>query len=157
MGKVEFAKYQKGEEVAIFKLIKKVYDEFVACDYSEEGNRFFYDWIDPLKMAERQKNERNIWVAKDLDEITGMIEIRDNNRISLLFVDKEYQQQGIASKLFSIALESCMKKDSELNLFYVHASPFSMPIYKRMGFVETDKMQEKMGIKFLPMEMKINL
>jgi GNAT superfamily N-acetyltransferase len=153
---IKIESYHNGQEIEINKLIKKVYDEFVAIDYTEEGNNFFYDWIEPSKIAERQKNQNNILVAIVNSKLVGMIEIRENKYISLLFVDKEYHGQGIAKKLFHKSLKTCIKRDATLDKFYVHASPFSIPIYIKLGFVETDIMQEQFGIKYLPMEMKID-
>jgi GNAT superfamily N-acetyltransferase len=155
MSTLRIEKYKSGQEIMIYQLIKKVYDEFVSIDYSEEGNRFFYDWIEPSKISERQKCQRTILTAMVNSIMVGMIEIRDNNRISLLFVDKEYHGQGIAKKLVKESLKICIQKDAKLNKFYVHASPFSIPVYKKLGFIETDNMQENNGIKYLPMEMKI--
>lgn len=156
MDQITIVSYQPGHEKDIHKLIKKVYDEFVSMDYSEAGNRFFYDWIEPSKIAERQKNQRNILVAVADAAIIGMIEIRDNKYISLLFVDKTYHGKGIAKKLFQEALKNCLQKDPGLEKFYVHASPFSIPVYEKLGFVGTDIMQEENGIRYLPMEMVIN-
>lgn len=148
-------KFQVGQEKLIHQLIKKVYDEFVSIDYSEEGNMFFYDWIEPSKILERQKDQINLLIALDDTKLIGMIEIRENKNISLLFVDKNYQGRGIAKKLFQESLRICTQRDATLEKFYVHASPFSIPIYKKMGFVETDTLQENHGIKYLPMEMII--
>ena len=150
-------KFQNGQEVLIYQLIKKVYDEFVAIDYSEEGNKFFNDWIQAAKIAERQIKQVNIWVALKGAELVGMIEIREDKYISLLFVDKMYQRHGIAKRLFNESLKEIIKRDIKLDKFYVHASPYSIPIYRKMGFVETGSMCEENGIKFLPMEMKIIL
>jgi GNAT superfamily N-acetyltransferase len=147
--------FEKGQEREVYKLIRKVYDEFVSKDYTDEGNRFFYNWIKPSNIAKRQKNNRSILVAKVGDIIVGMIEIRDSNRISLLFVDRGYHGQGIARKLCTESLKNCLIANPKLLKFYVHASPYSIPIYRKLGFVETDVMQEKIGIKYLPMEMKI--
>ncbi len=152
MKNIEISDYHSGQELEIHNLIKRVYDEFVSVDYSPAGNQFFYDWIDPSKIAERQLFKRTIFIALADSEIIGMIEIRDNNTISLLFVDKTFQGQGIARKLFHTALKSCLLNDPTLEKFYVHASPFSIPIYKKLGFAETDIMQEQNGIKYLPME-----
>ena len=155
MSTIRIEPYQKGQEIMIHQLIKKVYDEFVSIDYCEEGNKFFYDWVQPSRIAERQRNQINLWVAFMDSKLVGMIEIRDNKYISLLFVDKEYQGQGIAKKLFDESLKEILRRDSKLDKFYVHASPYSIPIYKKMGFIETDSMQEENGMKYLPMEMTI--
>jgi len=155
MEKLIIKKFQKGQEESIFKLIKKVYDEFVAKDYSEEGNQFFYDWINPDKILERQKSQVNLLVALQDSQIIGMIEIRENINISLLFVDQEFHGQGIAKRLFKEALQMVIQRDSTIKKLYVHASPYSIPIYEKLGFVETDTLQENNGIKYLPMEMRV--
>lgn len=155
MSTVRIEKYQRGQEEMIYQLIKRVYDEFVSIDYGEEGNTFFYDWIQPSKIAERQRNQTNIWVALKDSELVGMIEIRDNKFISLLFVDKVYQGQGIAKRLFNESLKESIQRDLNSDKFFVHASPYSIPIYRKMGFIETDNIQEENGIKYLPMEMTI--
>ena len=155
MNTIKIEPFQKGQEFEIHQLIKKVYDEFVAIDYSDEGNQFFYDWIQPNRIAERQKKQNNLMVAFIDNRIVGMIEIRENKNISLLFVDKKYQGFGIAKKLFQESLKTCIQRDPNIDMFYVHASPFSIPIYKKLGFVEAGTMQEEQGIKYLPMEMEI--
>lgn len=155
MNSITIERYKIGQEAPIYRLIRKVFDEFVAIDYSDEGNRFFYDWIEPSKIAQRQQKQRTILCAMAGSTIVGIIETRDNNHIALLFVDKEYQGQGIAKSLFREALKECIQRDSRLEKFSVNASPFSIPVYKKMGFVEMDTLQEKNGIKFLPMEMTI--
>jgi GNAT superfamily N-acetyltransferase len=155
METIRIEKYQNGQEIIIHRLIKKVYNEFVAPDYPDEGNRFFYKWIKPSKIAERQRYQINLWVAFIDSKLVGMIEIRDNKFISLLFVDKEHQGQGIAKKLFDKSLKEIIRRDPKLDKFYVHASPFSIPVYKKMGFTETNIMQEENAIKYLPMEMTI--
>lgn len=155
MNTIKIERYKKGQEIAIYQLIKKVYDEYVSIDYSDEGNSFFYDWIQPSRIVERQQHQVNLLVAFADSKLVGMIEVRDNKNISLLFVDKEYQRLGIAKRLFNESLKTCIERDSTLDAFYVHASPFSIPVYKKLGFVETNSLQENHGIKYLPMRMTI--
>lgn len=145
--------YQAGDETVICRLIRRVYDEFVAVDYSDEGNRFFYNWIDPSLISERQCNNRNILVAWHGHDMVGIIEIRNNNTISLLFVDKDFQRKGIARRLFRDALKECLHRDPALTTFFVHASPFSLPAYRSLGFVETGGMLEENGIRYYPMKL----
>jgi predicted GNAT family N-acyltransferase len=147
--------YREGQEQDISKLIKKVYDEYVALDYTENGNQFFYDWITPEKIADRQVVQINLLVATIDTKIIGMVEIRENKNVSLLFVDKNYHGKGIARELFKTALEVCFSRDMQLDRFYVHASPYSIPVYERLGFKASGKIQEEHGIKYLPMEMNL--
>lgn len=84
-----------------------------------------------------------------------MIEIRENKNISLLFVNKDFHGRGIARRLYEESLKICKQRNETLEMFYVHASPFSIPIYEKLGFIATDKMQEKFGINYLPMQMRI--
>ncbi|PKP20081.1 MAG: hypothetical protein CVU05_09865 [Bacteroidetes bacterium HGW-Bacteroidetes-21] len=155
MKTIEIKAFRKGMETVIYQLIKKVYDDFVAVDYSDNGNLFFYNWIQPSKIALRQEIQNNLWVAYDEKRMVGMIEIRENKNISLLFVDKEYQGQGIARMLFQVALNISFERDPCLKTYYVHASPFSIPIYEKLGFVAQDEMKIEHGIKYLPMEMQL--
>lgn len=155
MSTIQYEKYQSGQEEQVYQLIKRVYDEFVAADYTEAGNLFFYDWIEPRRIAERQQHQASLLVARDGSAVIGMIEMRDNNTISLLFVDKDYQGRGIARQLVDHALTMCLQGDPKPAQLFVHASPFSIPVYLKLGFTATDVMQEEHGIKFLPMKMTI--
>jgi predicted GNAT family N-acyltransferase len=150
---IKLEEYTPGEEAELSNLIRRVYDEFVAIDYSSDGNNFFYDWINPNNIAERQKIRNNILVAKKDSQIVGMIEMRNGNTVSLLFVNQNFHNRGIAKQLFTCAIKSCKKAQPDITKFYVHASPFSIPVYKKLGFIETDTMQEQNGIKYMPMEM----
>lgn len=145
-----------GQERAVYELIKRVYDEFVAVDYGEVGNRFFYEWIEPSKIAQRQIDGRNLWVAFEGSELVGVVETMDNKYISLLFVDKTFQGRGIAKALFKVALDEMLESDPSIEKILVHASPYSIPVYKKLGFRETGPMTEENGIKYLPMELIIN-
>jgi GNAT superfamily N-acetyltransferase len=155
METVKIEPYRHGQEEAIYRLIKKVYDEFVAIDYVDAGNQFFYDWIKPEKIAARQQNGINILTASKGKGIAGMIEIRDNNTVSLLFVDKSYQGQGIARNLLHTAVSLCLQREPKTTEIFVHASPFSIPVYTRLGFRATGLMQETNGIRYLPMTMPV--
>ena len=145
--------FQVGDEHDLSNLIKRVFDEFVAPDYSEAGNNFFHDFIVPENFIDRVYSKDNIILIAERNNLkVGMIEIRDYNHISLLFVDKEFQGEGIARELFTEALKICKLKDKSIVKIYVHASPFSIPVYQKLGFQKTGDMQEQFGIKYLPIE-----
>jgi GNAT superfamily N-acetyltransferase len=149
-----FEEFQPGQEREIYDLIKRVYDEFVAPDYTNEGNQFFYDFIRPEMMLERYSNKIDtIFTAKTNSQIIGVITLRNPDHISLLFVDKEFHGMGIARKLFN-SVEEILIKDNVREIT-VHASPYSLKIYERLGFEAESGMQEVNGIKYIPMKKKV--
>ncbi|QGY47937.1 GNAT family N-acetyltransferase [Maribellus comscasis] len=148
--------FKQGNEKAVHQLVKTVYDEFVRHENTEEGNLLFYDWIMPQKIAARQKQQNNLWLAWSSNKIIGMMEIRDNQNITLLFVDKNYQKRGIARNLFQTALNEYKKREFNLDKFYVHASLSSVPVYKSLGFNVVSKARKENGIYYVSMETNIS-
>ena len=118
------------------KFIKIIFDEFVAGDYSSEGNKTFYDYIKVEDIKKRLK-QGNIFFVEELNnKIISGLEIRNLNHICLLFVDKEFQNKGFARKIFKTTLEYIQKQDQNVSFIEVNSSPFAKEIYKRMGFEE---------------------
>ncbi|MEZ7892608.1 MAG: GNAT family N-acetyltransferase [Candidatus Wallbacteria bacterium] len=136
-------------------LIKEVYDEYVACDYSEIGSRTFYDFIEINKMRERYNNGNLMIGAFSLNEMAGACEIRNGSHIALFFVKKSYQKMGIGRKLFDYSLKIAREKTPDMKIMTVNSSPYALDIYKKLGFKVVSELQEKDGIKFIPMEYKI--
>ena len=66
-----FEYFKTGEEFEISDLIKKVYDEFVAPDYTPDGNAFFYAFIKPETIVMRQEIQNNILLAYADDILAG--------------------------------------------------------------------------------------
>jgi GNAT superfamily N-acetyltransferase len=147
--------FQPGDELEINCLVRIAFDEFVAPGYSEEGNRFFYDFIVPEKMAQRQLQERVLWCALSDGNIIGIIEMRDGNHISLLFVDKAFHRQGVAKMLMDTAIENAKLKNPDISNIQVHSSPYAVAIYERFGFHPNHDFQVANGIRYLPMEMRL--
>jgi len=86
---------RKGEETKACQLVIECFNEFVAPDYGDEGVNEFLKYVNPDWMQERLEHGNFAFVAVVDDLITGVIEVRSNNHISLLFVRKEYQGRGI--------------------------------------------------------------
>ncbi|MGB7566385.1 MAG: GNAT family N-acetyltransferase [Chitinivibrionales bacterium] len=147
--------FEKGEEFLVSELIKTCFDEFVAPGYSSAGNNFFYAYIEPEKIIERFIHGNVLLTAKNNGKIVGVIEVRDHNHVSLLFVDKLRHGRGIAKRLMAEAVALCREKDKGLKYFEVNASPYSEKVYVKMGFKKTSDIQNVNGLKFIPMVLKL--
>ena len=136
-------------------MINAIFDEFVGKDYSEEGNRTFKDFTDPKNALERFNNKLcKFFVAKCNKEIIGVLETKNNDHISLYFVKKEFHKQDIGRKLFQMFMDT-IKDDVEIKAISVNSSIYAEKVYSKLGFISTDGILEKCGMKYIPMEYKI--
>lgn len=137
-------------------MVNNVFDEFVGIDYSENGKKTFKDYINHKNILERFDNKTSkFYIAKNDDEIIGILEIKNKDHVSLFFVKKEYNGKGIGKKLFDNYIKALKQYNNEIKVITVNSSFFAEKIYNKMGFIKTDEIQEKDGIKYIPMEKKL--
>lgn len=116
-----------------------------------------------------------LYVAKDGEEIVGVLGFREKNHISLLFVDTAYQGCGIGRALIAALvsylegenrpeylpdneadkiLDALYEKNTE-PLITVNSAPSAVTFYQTAGFVQTHEQLEKDGIVYVPMEIRL--
>ncbi len=136
-------------------LVWRVFLEFEAPEYSEQGVATFYEFIEHDAMAKRmQDGEISLWYALEDDKVVGVVAVRPqagqaesqaNGHISLLFVEKLHHKKGIARRMVETAT-------SGHTTVTVNSSPYAVEVYKRLGFVPTDCEQLQNGIRYTPMK-----
>lgn len=137
-------------------LADRVFAEFVAPLYSRQGVDTFRRFIAAETLAEQLRSSAmRAWGAFRGNELVGVLAARDTNHISLLFVDKSCHRQGVARALFSQFLGVC-RTDPQINRLTVNSSPFAVETYRKLGFSATDAERIADGIRFTPMEYRIN-
>jgi GNAT superfamily N-acetyltransferase len=147
--KINEAKIENLEEIAA--LVWKVFFEFQAPDYSDEGIAHFKEGLEYEQMRESLLEDgRKMWICCDEDVIIGVIRTRPPCHINLLFVRKEYHRKGIARSLFNEAVKyyNAIGSNTEIT---VHSSPYAVEAYRKLGFVEINSEQVINGLRFTPM------
>jgi len=140
----------------VSNMINDLFDEFVGKDYSEEGNNSFKDYIKPQNILTRINGKNSeFFTAQYGDEIIGIMEIKNRDHISLFFVKKEFHKKGIGKKLFKYYVRKIKNDNSGIKTITVNSSIYAEKIYSRLGFIKTNEMQEKDGIKYIPMEYRL--
>ncbi len=152
---VDYRAMQPGEETRVAEMIARVFDEFIAPEYSEEGVQEFLKYASADGLRERLQNNHFTLLATEQDRIVGMIEVRNTHHISMLFVDKAYQRQGISRTLLDKALTICRDKRPDLKTVTVNSSPYAVPIYQRLGFRALEPEKVVHGIRFVPMALEL--
>ena len=78
-----------------------------------------------------------MFVALDNKKVVGMIETYgksyQKNRVALMFVDSNYQRQGIATELINRTI--CELKMSGYDKIMLNSSPNGLPFYTHYGFI----------------------
>ena len=137
----------------VSNMVNDIFDEFVGKDYSEEGNKTFKDYIKPENILTRLNGKNNqFYVAKHNNEIIGLLETKNNDHISLFFVRKEFYGKGVGKKLFENYTRRLKQENIGIKTITVNSSIYAEKIYSKMGFIKNNEMQEKNGIKYIPME-----
>ena len=129
-------------------LIWATFIQFEAPDYSEEGIQSFKDFIENREMIKTLE----FWGAYDDKELKGVIAANEElKHICCFFVKAQYHRQGIGRMLWEYLL-----KNSPSELITVNSSPYAIPFYHKLGFVDMDTEQLSDGIRYTPMRFKRN-
>ncbi|MGN0634287.1 MAG: GNAT family N-acetyltransferase [Oscillospiraceae bacterium] len=126
-----------------------IWDVFLECEavnYPENGKQAFRDAIH----SEEYLNMLSAYGAFDGKELIGIIATRNEGaHVALFFVKGVHQGKGIGRNLWNVVLE-----ENASETVTVHSSLYAVPIYEKLGFVQTGDIQEDHGIKYIPMEYK---
>jgi len=143
-----------GDLAPAMDMVWRVFSEFEAPDYGDEGIAEFRGYIDAAAMERRvAAGEIQLWGSFDGARIVGVVATRPPAHLSLLFVDAAHHRRGIARALLETA-----KSDGRRNnagAMTVHSSPYAVEAYRRMGFSPTGPEQTENGLRFIPMRCPI--
>lgn len=148
--RIGFAKREEWEDA--MGLAWKTFLEFEAGDYTFEGIRSFEDFVTDSNLKRAFENGAyQLMTVYDNCQMVGMITLRNQMHISLLFVDKAYHFRGIGKALIR-QMAAFAKKEFGSSRMTVNASPYGVPFYRKLGFYETGPQKCQDGIIYTPME-----
>mgnify|MGYP002031175813 CR=1 FL=1 len=155
--KIEYRQMFVGESEQVSALALSSFNEFIAPEYSEEGIREFHKYVDAEAIKKRVQNNHLLIVAKVAVGIVGMIEIRDQNHVALLFVEKKHQKHGLARSLLQNAFNEVKSLAPHVERITVNSSRHGLQIYEKLGFTQTGPERNINGIIFFPMAKQLDL
>ena len=130
----------------------KTFLQFEADCYTPEGIRNFEDFITDTTLYKMfVMGSYQMFVALDGKKIVGMITLRNNSHISLLFVDGKYHRQGIGRALVE-HLREYLLSETGIYRVTVNAAPYGVNFYHKIGFRDLRPEESKGGIIYTPME-----
>lgn len=139
---MEIRKISDFEMEEAMSLVWRVFLEYEALDYTEEGIQEFKKSIEDAEWIKA----REFFGAFENGELLGLIALKNYSHISLFFVDGKHHRRGIGKKLFIRACEL-----NETGYYTVNSSPYAKEVYEHLGFESTDIEQCINGLRFYPM------
>ena len=131
------------------------FDEFIGPDYTPHGIEEFRKYAQADAIRERIAGDHFVIVGDTGHTLAGMIEIRQNNHVALLFVRTQFHRQGIARELLNNALAEARVAQPDLERVTVNSSRHGVPAYEKLGFRQTGPQRSVNGIAFVPMAMRL--
>ena len=146
---------RENEYEAAKALVGRVFDAYIAPDYSPEGINSFYTFLNAVGTESHAgKTPLQLFGYFMRNTLAGVIGTRECAHICLLYVAPEYQRKGIARALFQAVRQDAVAAEAEY--ITVNASPYGRIAYERLGFVATGPEEECNGIRFTPMRCPLN-
>lgn len=148
----QIRKAQLSEWETAMELAFKVFLKYEAKDYGPEGIRSFADFVSDERLKKLfWQGDYLLFVAMDGERMIGLISLRSGNHISLLFVDEQYHRKGVGSALIRYLQSYLLMHTGQVKMT-VNSSPYGIPFYHRIGFLDTGSETKKDGIIYTPME-----
>lgn len=146
-------KYNDSDFECVRKIIHDTYFECCFQDGSKKAvKRYIGDFDskeDIEKSREKYKKTPIAFVAEIDNKVVGFVRGK-KDKMTNLFVLKEYHKRGIARKLF----EKFEKENKKLgsDIIRIKASLYAVPFYQKMGFRKTTGIRKMNGLKYQPMK-----
>lgn len=138
------------------ELVWRVFEECDAEDYEEIGIQTFRHFIRWENMKELLfRGEMVFFGAFDGGRLIGVIAMRSGFHISLLFVERQYQRKGVATRLVRRGAAYCLEQNPELRRITVNSSPKGRKAYEAMGFYKLAPEQVRDGMRYTPMRIDV--
>ncbi len=132
----------------------RTYEEFNEGDYSAEGKHSFQGFLfDPRLKEMFVDGQMRLFVAEYDDEIIGMIGLKYDRHISLLFVEGACHRQGIGGALVRVVAQYADRLGQRS--LTVHSSLYAREFYHSMGFRDTGLQAMEGGIRYVPMALQL--
>lgn len=154
---MEIRRLGQPELLAALHLTWEVFADEIAPTISPEGVASFqkfikYDYISQVW----QRGNLIFFGAYEGGELCGTLALRPDGHIVLFFVKKQYQGRGVGRMLYGAAYHCCAEM-LHAGRMTVNAAPGAVDKYIHMGMRPVGQEQEKDGIRYVPMEMYVNL
>lgn len=145
---------QHEDAAAISELIHRLLP-YCTIDPSGLGAEQFLETITPTAIVGYIDADNFDYLIGVVEQsLLGIVAIRDDSHLYHLFVDETVQGKGYARQLWEHAKARAAARGNT-EKFTVNSSVFALPTYAAFGFHAVTEKQEKHGLAYIGMELKL--
>ncbi|EKO5176811.1 GNAT family N-acetyltransferase [Vibrio vulnificus] len=139
---------QESDFIQVVDLVKRVVDKNILPHFSNEGQVLFSSKVrSDVETTFDKSKFQNLKLIEN-NQVIGFAALRENNCITHLFIDTNFQNKGLGKLLLNKLLS--LNESSEVRL---RASVNAQNFYQSQGFVATEGEQNIDGVRFVPMRL----
>ncbi|WP_257886751.1 GNAT family N-acetyltransferase, partial [Vibrio parahaemolyticus] len=139
---------QESDFFQVVDLVKRVVDKDILPHFSNEGQALFSSKVrSDIETTFDKSKFQNLKLIED-NKVIGFAALRENDYITHLFIDTNFQNKGLGKLLLDKLLS--LTESSEVRL---RASVNAQNFYESQGFVATEVEQNVDGVRFVPMRL----
>ena len=116
------------------ELILRCFWRFNAEQYGD-NTQAFTDQVTPEKLEQFIRSDVVVGAADQRGEFCGLICVTGSNHLELLFVDEAHHRRGVATALWTLALEQVGADRSDRIEITVNSSDHAVGFYETLGFI----------------------
>lgn len=141
---------------AMQKLFTETIEVICRKDYNDEQRRAWQSGIENKARWQSVLRDQYVLIAENNHTIAGFCTLDQGNYIDLLFVDKNEQDKGIASRLYTMIEEEALKQNQKQ--LTADVSKTARPFFEKKGFqVVNEQTVNVRGIDLINYKMIKNL
>jgi GNAT superfamily N-acetyltransferase len=121
-----------------------------------EGAEHYFASVSPRAERDYLASSRySFLVAEDEGVLLGFIALRDVSHVFHMFVAREHQRKGVASRLWHEAKAQALRTGAPTH-FTVNSSLGAVAVYRSFGFESTGEVASIHGISYVPMRLAVH-
>ena len=142
------------DAIRISRLICDLSCRFIADDFTSRGKSFLLASMTPDAVKGYMRSGYHYHVAEKDGELIGVVAVKNNIHLYHLFVAESFHRQGVAKRLWKVAMENCLSLGNT-GEFTVNSSSYARGVYEKLGFVAQSGQKENNGVVYFPMKLEL--
>jgi GNAT superfamily N-acetyltransferase len=168
---MQIRRFRRSDAKVVSRLARQVFDEHVALTFKPVGIAEMHTHLRAEAIAQRARTHLTLVALMPEPDtpsdaptpsnalpgerpttacLVGVIELRNAERVSMLFVSTPHMGQGIATELMARA-EAASRAAGSVRMT-VHSSLNAVGFYHKLGFVPVAAERKVYGFAYVPME-----